>query len=116
HLLYLGSGGGLDFDHPGRLLVLDESGAGRLVDWSRPFRPQGLSGLAFDGDGTLWATTLPERGGEQLLAKTTAVTTAIKRSRALATVPRGTSALLRLDPDTGAIQATLGPFTDASGF
>jgi hypothetical protein len=109
HLLYLGSGAGTDFDHPGRLLVLDEGGSGRLVDWSRSIRPQGLSGLAFDGDGTLWATTQPQSGGAQLQARPTRG----KSSRL--SVPAGTSQLLRLDPETGAVLATLGPFTEGNG-
>lgn len=107
HLLYLGAGGGFDSDHPGRLLVLDESGTGRLLDWSRSFRPQGLSGLVFDGDNTLWATTQPEQGG---------VFRASQGPRARSSVTAaGTSKILRLDADTGATLAALGPFTDSAG-
>ncbi|MFY9826791.1 MAG: Ig-like domain-containing protein [Thermoanaerobaculia bacterium] len=102
HLLYLGSGGGGQFN-PGRLLVLDDAGAGRLVDWSRPIVPEGLSGLAFDGDGALWASTQPEIPVPQLVARSRAKSTRLG-------VQQGLSQLLRLDPDTGAVLVTLGPF------
>ncbi|MBW8874728.1 MAG: hypothetical protein JF614_07160 [Acidobacteria bacterium] len=102
HLLYLGSGGGSQRS-PGRLLVLDDTGAGRLIDWSRPVLPVGLSGLTFDGDGTLWASTQPEIPIPQLVARSRA------KSANLG-VQQGTSQLLRFDPETGAVLATLGPF------
>ncbi|HEX4966361.1 MAG TPA: Ig-like domain-containing protein [Thermoanaerobaculia bacterium] len=101
HLLYLGSGGG-NQANPGRLLVLDDTGGGRLVDWSRSVHPQGLSGLAFDGDGTLWASTQPEAAVADLVARR-------RTKSANLGVQQGTSQLLRFDPETGAVLATLGP-------
>ncbi len=102
-LLYLGSGGGPDAFNAGRLLVLD---AGRLLFWSPSVPPAGLSGLALDGAGGLFATTLPPQAFPTLAPA--------KRRRAKASFGNG-SRLLRLDPDTGAILAVIGPVTEEGG-
>jgi hypothetical protein len=95
-LLYLGSGRG-STPVPGRLMVLDDT-RGALVSWSGPLPPSGLSGLAFDAAGNLWGTTVPA-GGSGVASGTTPVA----------------SHLLRLDPDTGAVLSSSGPFQVAGG-
>jgi hypothetical protein len=85
-LLYVGSGHG-SAALPGRLMVLDDL-AGGLVPWSVSLPPAGLSGLAFDQAGRLYGTTVPAADG---------------------------SRVLRIDADTGAVLATLGPFAVANG-
>jgi hypothetical protein len=111
HIAYLGSGSGPDPNDRGRLLVLDAGGAGRLVDWSQPVRPAGLSGLAFDLDGTLWATTQPFSGFTDIAARGAGH----GKSSRFSAPPDGTSRLLRLDADTGEVLAAIGPFTLGAG-
>lgn len=105
-ILYLGSGNGPGELAPGRLLVLDDVN-GRYVPWSAGLPPSGLSGLAFDGAGRLFATTLPPQGVPELTASP-------QRLAPKAFLGNG-SRLLRLDPDTGAVVAEIGPVTAETG-
>src|SRR6185436_7692352 len=86
-------------------LVLDDE-AGRLIEWSASIRPAGLSGLAFDGEGNLFATTQPFSVPLPSLQGRKAA------SKVVIAPPDGTSLLLRLDPDTGAVLSSIGPFTE----
>jgi hypothetical protein len=109
-LLYLGSGHGTAA-LPGRLMVLDET-ANALVPWSASLPPSGLSGLAFDSGGRLWGTSFITSGPatvSQPLPPSRAAAPFRAQPAAAGTAPAG-SVLLRLDPDTGAVLATLGPF------
>jgi hypothetical protein len=56
-VIFLGSGDGFGQGPEGRLYVLDPAGA-EAVPWSASFSPSGLSALAFDDEGSLFATSL----------------------------------------------------------
>jgi hypothetical protein len=85
-LLYGGFGRG-SFSHPGAVVLFSDSTAeGQLLGDGAA--PGGLSGLAFDGAGGLFGTTLDGPQGAR------------------------TSAFVELDPDTGEILATVGPVTN----
>jgi hypothetical protein len=118
-LLYLGSGNG-SMAVPGRLMVLDDARSA-LVSWSGPLPANGLSGLAFDAAGNLWGTTVPGGGSGPVVAPSPRPLAARRAQPAgsaaggllarpnLGTMP-GASQLLRLDPDTGAVLSSSGPF------
>jgi hypothetical protein len=119
-LLYLGSGRG-SAAVPGRLMVLDDARSA-LVSWSGPL-PSGLTGLAFDAAGNLWGTAAPAGGSGVVSvppspspsgqpAAGTAAGPPVRPSSV--TVPRANH-LLRLDPDTGAVLSSSGPFQVAGG-
>lgn len=109
HLLYLASGSGPDGFHAGRLLVLDPEG-NRYLPWSANLPPTGLSGLAFDDQGRLFATTgRPAPVVTDILARPGA------RTKSAAGGGNGSS-LLRLDPDTGAVLATIGTVKENGAF
>jgi hypothetical protein len=84
----------LQFESPntGYLVQVDQdTGAVTLI--GRPQDVERISGLAFDGDGTLWATSLTG-------------------------TPSGTvrtSTLIQLDPSDGSLLATIGPVVDGVG-
>lgn len=119
-LLYLGAGDAAGFFPPGRLLVRDDPND-RLLAWSEPFSPSGISGLAFDALGGLYATTI-EPGAQ---AVRTGPVPATGRARSPSLRPRadpaplgggfGETSLLRLDPDSGQVLAELGRVVDAEG-
>jgi hypothetical protein len=99
---------GTDAFH-GRLLVLDAA-ADRFLPWSGAIPPAGLSGLAFDLAGRLWATTLN-------LFTTDEIQTGEVRNVAAGAGfgGSGTSELLQLDPETGAVLAELGQVVNGLG-
>jgi hypothetical protein len=101
--LYLGSGNGPSELEPGRLLVFDEAND-RYIAWSRPLPPAGLSGLAFDGQDRLFGTTLPPQPFPTFAG-------------VVKVTPGGGSGgqLVRLDPDSGEVVATIGPVTVEGG-
>lgn len=108
-LLYFGSGNGPSASE-GRLYILDAASE-RLIPWSLPFAPAGLSGLAFDGEGRLYAATEPSFGGG--VGDLTTTKTRPRRRPAKVGAPPpppGASNLLHLDPDTGAVLKSFGPF------
>lgn len=100
--LFLASGNGPEL-RPGRLHLF-ESGSGRLVPWGSGVEPDGLSGLTDDGQGTLLASTVgfsfQPGGGQSGFSKSTSPS----------------SRLLRIDPETGAVLATIGPLSTSDGF
>ncbi len=110
-LLYAGAGDGSGSSPPGRLLVYDAA-ADRFLPWSAPFPPAGLSGLAFDAAGGLWATTL-EAGFIPDLRAGGPRRTAAREVSGLA--GPGESQLLQLDPDTGEVLAAAGLVVDSAG-
>jgi hypothetical protein len=105
-LLYAGASPSGD---PGRLLVLDEP-ADRFLPWSDPIQPTGLSGLAFDLAGRLWATTLDQELIDDIRAGGARTRTAAATFGGF-----GESELLQLDPDTGAVLVEVGEVVDSLG-
>lgn len=108
-LLYIAEGDPAGADLPWRLQLYDVA-LNRLLPWSSPFRPAGLSGLAFDDQGSLFATTMP--GGGVVPSLTPG---AQPRAQIAPGPVSTTSRLLRLDPDTGAVLADVGEVHDADG-
>lgn len=100
--LYVASGNGFEPLAAGRLWVLDPA-SDHYDPWSRAVAPQGLSGLAFDGAGQLYATTLVQENVQPTFAPATFPGAAPAKAVFLSPGSR----LLRLDPESGEILSSL---------
>ena len=109
-LLYAG-GGDLLSPSPGRLLVFDAAAAS-FVPWSDPFEPGGLTGLAFDQLGALFATTFQETGGAVLRYGSPSGGQQSVAQPATFFSPEST--LLRLDVDSGETLELVGEVTETN--